>query len=170
MLRRNQPLATTARPSSLQVPTAHGKADLTIYRQSGAQVMAILSGLAVCERASIDEAYLDLTEEAGRRLRALPAGAPPAVPSSLEGWHVCGLVRARYVISRPDAMRYGTVWECYVLALPPPPAQTRLSRGCVCLSSSRYGVVSPDCFYALCCLLPCISVILNSCITHGTLE
>jgi hypothetical protein len=31
------------------------QADLTIYREAGAQVAGILSRLSVCERASIDE-------------------------------------------------------------------------------------------------------------------
>jgi DNA polymerase eta len=48
----------------VQVPTAHGKADLTIYRDAGKQVLDILARCAVCERASIDECYLDLTLEA----------------------------------------------------------------------------------------------------------
>ncbi|GFR43922.1 hypothetical protein Agub_g5058, partial [Astrephomene gubernaculifera] len=49
----------------VQVPTAHGKADLGIYRQAGQQVASILArGSVVFERASIDEAYLDLTEAA----------------------------------------------------------------------------------------------------------
>ena len=39
-----------------QVPVAHGKADLTIYRDAGAAVLAVLSAAAVTERASIDEA------------------------------------------------------------------------------------------------------------------
>ena len=41
-----------------------GKADLTLYRNASSQVLAVLSGMderIVVERASIDEAYLDLT-------------------------------------------------------------------------------------------------------------
>lgn len=60
----------------VQVPTAHGKADLTIYRQAGKRVLDILARCSICERASIDECYLDLTEEAHRRLEA-GAGVPP---------------------------------------------------------------------------------------------
>jgi hypothetical protein len=62
-----------------QVPTAHGKADLTVYREAGkslqmlricllhnaplgARVVSILcADGVVCERASIDEVYLDVT-------------------------------------------------------------------------------------------------------------
>eukprot|EP00891_Asterochloris_glomerata_P001049 jgi/Astpho2/1049/gw1.00017.35.1_t len=74
----------------VQVPTAHGKADLTIYREAGKQVLDILGTVAICERASIDECYLDLTEEAHRRLAA--AGGSPLLPVNPEQVHVARLV------------------------------------------------------------------------------
>ena len=47
----------------VQVPVSRGKANLTHYRQAGAEVMEVLSKFSdCCERASIDEAYIDLTE------------------------------------------------------------------------------------------------------------
>jgi nucleotidyltransferase/DNA polymerase involved in DNA repair len=58
-----------------QVPVAHGKSDLTIYRDAGAAVINVLSKSAVCERASIDEAYLDVTAAAQRLLAG--AALPP---------------------------------------------------------------------------------------------
>ncbi|GFQ00847.1 DNA polymerase eta [Phtheirospermum japonicum] len=48
----------------VQVPVARGKADLTVYRNAGSEVVTILSRKGRCERASIDEVYLDLTEAA----------------------------------------------------------------------------------------------------------
>ncbi|XP_074753068.1 DNA polymerase eta [Athene noctua] len=54
-----------------RVPQARGKADLTRYREASAEVMKVLSRFAAIERASIDEAYLDLTGSARERLRAL---------------------------------------------------------------------------------------------------
>ncbi|XP_040467358.1 DNA polymerase eta [Falco naumanni] len=54
-----------------RVPQARGKADLTRYREASAEVMQVLSRFAAIERASIDEAYLDLTGSARERLRAL---------------------------------------------------------------------------------------------------
>ncbi|GAA0156678.1 DNA metabolism protein [Lithospermum erythrorhizon] len=48
----------------VQVPVGRGKADLTIYRNAGSEVVSILSTKGRCERASIDEVYLDLTEAA----------------------------------------------------------------------------------------------------------
>ncbi|XP_055492107.1 DNA polymerase eta [Leucoraja erinacea] len=52
-----------------RIPEAHGKANLSRYRQASGQVLAVLSRFAVIERASIDEVYADLTAEAGRRLK-----------------------------------------------------------------------------------------------------
>ncbi|KAH7352836.1 hypothetical protein KP509_19G066100 [Ceratopteris richardii] len=46
----------------IQVPVAHGKADLTQYRDAGSEVVAVLSRKGTCERASIDEVYLDITD------------------------------------------------------------------------------------------------------------
>ena len=47
----------------VQVPEARGKANLIRYREAGAEVMAVMSRICEnCERASVDEAYLDLTE------------------------------------------------------------------------------------------------------------
>ncbi|XP_059691443.1 DNA polymerase eta [Gavia stellata] len=57
-----------------RVPQARGKADLTRYREASAEVMQVLSRFAAIERASIDEAYLDLTGSARERLRALRGG------------------------------------------------------------------------------------------------
>lgn len=42
-----------------------GKADLTRYREAGAEVISVLTQFTGCrvERASIDEAYIDLTDK-----------------------------------------------------------------------------------------------------------
>ena len=45
------------------VPEKRGKADLTNYRKASAEVMKVMSQFtSVIEKASIDEAYLDLTD------------------------------------------------------------------------------------------------------------
>ncbi|XP_021373087.1 DNA polymerase eta-like isoform X2 [Mizuhopecten yessoensis] len=50
-----------------RVPELRGKADLTKYRDAGAEVITVLSTFSQCvERASVDEAYIDLTEEVDR--------------------------------------------------------------------------------------------------------
>ncbi|NXM67653.1 POLH polymerase, partial [Serilophus lunatus] len=61
-----------------RVPQARGKADLTRYREASAEVMQVLSRFAAIERASIDEAYLDLSGSARERLRALRGEPLPA--------------------------------------------------------------------------------------------
>ena len=67
----------------VQVPTAHAKADLELYRDAGAKVLAILAAGGTTERASVDEAYVDCTVEARRRLRAARQGGKPGVRALL---------------------------------------------------------------------------------------
>mmetsp|Transcript_3520 Transcript_3520/g.4566 ORF Transcript_3520/g.4566 Transcript_3520/m.4566 type:complete len:716 (-) Transcript_3520:146-2293(-) len=53
----------------VRVPVAHGKADLTLYRNAGAEVAKLLAARASkCEKASIDEVYVEVTEEAHKRM------------------------------------------------------------------------------------------------------
>lgn len=48
----------------VQVPESRGKADLTQFREAGVEVMEVLAKFTEnLERASIDEAYMDLTDE-----------------------------------------------------------------------------------------------------------
>ncbi|XP_072356873.1 DNA polymerase eta-like [Scyliorhinus torazame] len=54
-----------------RIPQAHGKADLSKYREASVQVIAVMSRFAVIERASIDEAYVDLTAAARQRARQM---------------------------------------------------------------------------------------------------
>lgn len=74
----------------VQVPTAHGKADLTLYRAEGAKVLAIMARYGITERASIDEMYIDCTDEALRRLQA--TGGAPALPQKLDQIHIAAMV------------------------------------------------------------------------------
>lgn len=48
------------------------------YREASVEVMQVLSRFAAIERASIDEAYLDLTGSVRERLRALRGQPLPA--------------------------------------------------------------------------------------------
>uniref|UniRef100_A0A3P8SS27 DNA polymerase eta n=1 Tax=Amphiprion percula TaxID=161767 RepID=A0A3P8SS27_AMPPE len=52
-----------------RVRESHGKADLTIYREASVEVIEVMSRFAVIERASIDEAYMDLTAAVQQRLK-----------------------------------------------------------------------------------------------------
>nr|XP_033792502.1 DNA polymerase eta [Geotrypetes seraphini] len=52
-----------------RVREAHGKADLTKYREASVEVIEVMSRFAMIERASIDEAYVDLTSAIQDRLK-----------------------------------------------------------------------------------------------------
>uniref|UniRef100_A0AAQ5Z4N3 DNA polymerase eta n=1 Tax=Amphiprion ocellaris TaxID=80972 RepID=A0AAQ5Z4N3_AMPOC len=52
-----------------RVRESHGKADLTLYREASVEVIEVMSRFAVIERASIDEAYMDLTAAVQQRLK-----------------------------------------------------------------------------------------------------
>lgn len=62
--------------------------------QKNLQVLDILARLSIAERASIDECYLDITQEASKRLAAC-SGHPP-LPIHLEQVHVCGEVTTTF--------------------------------------------------------------------------
>lgn len=67
----------------VRVQEARGKADLTHYREAGAEVIAVLSRFCdSCERASVDEAYLDLTERV--KMRMLTMGLDEIAKKSAE--------------------------------------------------------------------------------------
>lgn len=53
----------------IRVPVVRGKADLSKYRNAGKQVAAVLQTFTpLMTRASVDEAYLDLTDGVNNRL------------------------------------------------------------------------------------------------------
>ncbi|CAJ1067309.1 DNA polymerase eta [Xyrichtys novacula] len=54
-----------------RVRESHGKADLTHYREASVEVIEVMSRFAVIERASIDEAYMDLTSAVQQRLKTM---------------------------------------------------------------------------------------------------
>uniref|UniRef100_A0A673CJQ6 DNA polymerase eta n=1 Tax=Sphaeramia orbicularis TaxID=375764 RepID=A0A673CJQ6_9TELE len=54
-----------------RVRESHGKADLTHYREASVEVIEVMSRFAVIERASIDEAYMDLTAAVQERLKGM---------------------------------------------------------------------------------------------------
>nr|XP_043634126.1 DNA polymerase eta [Erigeron canadensis] len=75
----------------VQVPVSRGKADLTIYRNAGSEVVSILSRKGRCERASIDEVYLDLTDAAERMLKETPLESLESISEEVLKSHVLGL-------------------------------------------------------------------------------
>ncbi|XP_071708746.1 LOW QUALITY PROTEIN: DNA polymerase eta-like [Rutidosis leptorrhynchoides] len=75
----------------VQVPVARGKADLTIYRNAGSEVVSILARKGRCERASIDEVYLDLTDAAKLMLKKTPPESLESIDDEVLKSHVLGL-------------------------------------------------------------------------------
>ncbi|XP_028279142.1 DNA polymerase eta [Parambassis ranga] len=71
-----------------RVRESHGKADLTHYRDASVEVIEVMSRFAVIERASIDEAYMDLTAAVQQRLKNM--ADEHIEPSLLETTYVQG--------------------------------------------------------------------------------
>ncbi|GBM53449.1 DNA polymerase eta [Araneus ventricosus] len=71
-----------------RVPEVRGKADLTRYREAGASVIEVLCKFSDCvERASIDEAYLDLTEVITARMESDIRVTADQIPNTFViGW------------------------------------------------------------------------------------
>ncbi|CAH1261726.1 POLH [Branchiostoma lanceolatum] len=73
----------------VRVPENRGKADLTRYRDAGREVIEVLCKFSRCvERASIDEAYIDLTEEVVKRIEE--RGPDSVTVDMLSSTHVAG--------------------------------------------------------------------------------
>ncbi|KAK3593446.1 hypothetical protein CHS0354_020211 [Potamilus streckersoni] len=78
----------------VRVPEVRGKADLTKYREAGAEVIEVLSKFSGCvERASIDEAYIDLTAEVEERLKSLKSWG--ITPDKLPNTYIVGYDKAK---------------------------------------------------------------------------
>uniref|UniRef100_A0AAG5D1G6 DNA polymerase eta n=1 Tax=Anopheles atroparvus TaxID=41427 RepID=A0AAG5D1G6_ANOAO len=74
-----------------QVPQVRGKADLTRYRDAGKEVAEVLKSFtSLLERASIDEAYLDITERVLVRIREMNEGKFQLLPDKLTNTFVVG--------------------------------------------------------------------------------
>ncbi|XP_053457512.1 DNA polymerase eta isoform X3 [Nycticebus coucang] len=74
-----------------QVRESRGKANLTKYREASVEVMEVMSHFAVIERASIDEAYVDLTSAVQERLQKLQG--QPISADLLPSTYIEGLPR-----------------------------------------------------------------------------
>ncbi|KAL9236000.1 hypothetical protein vseg_010715 [Gypsophila vaccaria] len=78
----------------VQVPVARGKADLNTYRNAGSEVISILARKGRCERASIDEVYLDLTEAAEIMLVETPPESMEDINEEALKSHILGIDEA----------------------------------------------------------------------------
>ncbi|GAB1611026.1 DNA polymerase eta-like [Argonauta hians] len=74
-----------------RIPELRGKADLTKYRDAGAEVIEVFSQFCQCvERASIDEAYLDLTKLVEERIKTVDMTCITSLAEQLPNTHVVG--------------------------------------------------------------------------------
>ncbi|XP_049405506.1 DNA polymerase eta isoform X2 [Solanum stenotomum] len=104
----------------VQVPVARGKADLNTYRNAGSEVVSILSRRGRCERASIDEVYLDLTIAAEAMLADNPPECLETISEEVVQSHVLGLEEVgsdarenvRHWFTRSDASRRDKLLAC----------------------------------------------------------
>ncbi|XP_044496961.1 DNA polymerase eta isoform X2 [Mangifera indica] len=92
----------------VQVPVARGKADLSTYRNAGSEVVSILARKGRCERASIDEVYLDLTDAAEAMLAETPPESLEVVDEEALKSHILGLESGDGV----DAKSIVREWLC----------------------------------------------------------
>ncbi|TXG48361.1 hypothetical protein EZV62_027655 [Acer yangbiense] len=90
-MRGHEAKETCPQINLVQVPVARGKADLSTYRNAGSEVVSILSRKGRCERASIDEVYLDLTDAAKAMLAETPPESLEAVDEEALKSHILGL-------------------------------------------------------------------------------
>ncbi|XP_078428686.1 Y-family DNA polymerase H isoform X2 [Wolffia australiana] len=99
----------------VQVPVARGKADLNLYRDAGSEVVSILAAKGRCERASIDEVYLDLTAAAEQMLTATPPDTLQEIDEETLKSHVLGLQNGESVkqwLCRTDADHLDRLLAC----------------------------------------------------------
>lgn len=74
-----------------KVPSVRGKADLTKYRDAGKEVAQVLQTFSpLLERASVDEAYLDITDSVHVKLREMNAGSYKLDASKFGATHAIG--------------------------------------------------------------------------------
>lgn len=82
----------------VQVPTAHGKSDMSVYRSFGARTLKIIGEVcgegAVIEKASVDEMYLDLTVPAKRLLGGSASRQELYGEALAAGTHLAGAAEA----------------------------------------------------------------------------
>ncbi|CAN4112658.1 unnamed protein product [Withania somnifera] len=107
----------------VQVPVARGKADLNAYRNAGSEVVAILARRGRCERASIDEVYLDLTIAAEAMLADNPPEYLETMSEEVAKSHILGLEevgsnareKVRHWLARSDASHRDKLLACGAL-------------------------------------------------------
>lgn len=73
------------------MPSVREKADLTKYREAGKDVASVLQKFTtLLERASVDEAYLDITENVKKRFKEMSDGSFVLTPDKLLNCYAVG--------------------------------------------------------------------------------
>ncbi|XP_019053685.1 PREDICTED: DNA polymerase eta isoform X2 [Nelumbo nucifera] len=103
----------------VQVPVARNKADLNLYRNAGSEVVSILARKGRCERASIDEVYLDITDAAETMLSENPPEILESIDDEVLKSHILGInedrskgENVREWLCRSDADRRDKLLAC----------------------------------------------------------
>uniref|UniRef100_A0A8C3YJZ9 DNA polymerase eta n=1 Tax=Catagonus wagneri TaxID=51154 RepID=A0A8C3YJZ9_9CETA len=92
-----------------QVVESRGKANLTKYREASVEVMDVMSRFAMIERASIDEAFVDLTSAVRERLQKLqgqPISADLLPTTYIEGLPQ-GVTTAERTVRKEEMRKQG---------------------------------------------------------------
>lgn len=73
------------------MPSVREKADLSKYREAGKDVASVLQRFTtLLERASVDEAYLDITESVKKRFKEMSDGSFVLTPDKLLNCYAVG--------------------------------------------------------------------------------
>lgn len=125
-----------------QVRESRGKANLTKYREASVEVMEIMSHFAVIERASIDEAYIDLTNAVQERLEKLQG--QPVSADLLPSTYIEGLPRGPAVedtVEKEDIRKQGLLqWLGSLEKDDPTSPDLRLTVGAVIVEEMRAAI------------------------------
>lgn len=125
-----------------QVRESRGKANLTKYREASVEVMEIMSHFAVIERASIDEAYIDLTNAVQERLEKLRG--QPVSADLLPSTYIEGLPRGPAVedtVEKEDIRKQGLLqWLGSLEKDDPTSPDLRLTVGAVIVEEMRAAI------------------------------
>lgn len=126
----------------VQVREARGKANLTKYREASVEVMEIMSQFAVIERASIDEAYIDLTSAVQDRLQKLEG--QPLSADLLPSTYIEGLPRGpptEETIQKEEIRKQGLLqWLGSLQIDEPTSPDLRLTVGAVIVEEMRAAI------------------------------
>uniref|UniRef100_A0A452SLS7 UmuC domain-containing protein n=1 Tax=Ursus americanus TaxID=9643 RepID=A0A452SLS7_URSAM len=98
-----------------QVRESRGKADLTKYREASVEVMGVMSRFAGIERASIDEAFIDLTGAVQKRLQKLQG--QPISADLLPTTYIEGLPQGRTTAEGTDQKGTSIASYCFCFLL-----------------------------------------------------